>query len=65
MGLIPYRVKDAKGGRKSLNAKGRDSCFPPIVRDAFARRRCLLPIDNFFEWRAIKRPRSSSPTPPA
>jgi putative SOS response-associated peptidase YedK len=47
-------VKDAKGGRKPINAKAETVASLPSFRDAYARRRCLLPIDNFFEWRAIK-----------
>jgi putative SOS response-associated peptidase YedK len=29
--------------------------------DAYARRRCLLPIDNFFEWKAIKGQKAKQP----
>jgi putative SOS response-associated peptidase YedK len=53
-GLIPYWVKDAKGGRIPINAKAETVASLPSFRDAYARRRCLLPIDNFFDWRAIK-----------
>jgi putative SOS response-associated peptidase YedK len=53
-GLIPYWVKDANGGRKPINAKAETVASLPSFRDAYRRRRCLLPIDNFFEWRAIK-----------
>jgi putative SOS response-associated peptidase YedK len=53
-GLIPYWVKDAKGGRKPINAKSETVASLASFRDAYKRHRCLLPIDNFFEWRAIK-----------
>jgi putative SOS response-associated peptidase YedK len=53
-GLIPYWVKDTNGGRKPINAKSETVASLASFRDAYKRRRCLLPIDNFFEWRAIK-----------
>jgi putative SOS response-associated peptidase YedK len=53
-GLIPYWNKDEKGGRKPINAKGETVATLPTFRDAYAKRRCILPIDNFFEWKAIK-----------
>lgn len=53
-GLIPYWCKDPKGGRKPINAKAETVARLPMFRDAYARRRCILPVDGFFEWRAIK-----------
>jgi putative SOS response-associated peptidase YedK len=53
-GLIPSWVKEANGGRKPINTKAETIASLPSFRDAYARRRCLLPIDNFFEWQAIK-----------
>lgn len=53
-GLIPHWCKDADGGRKPINAKAETVASLPSFRDAYRRRRCLIPIDNFFEWRAIK-----------
>jgi putative SOS response-associated peptidase YedK len=52
-GLIPHWCKDAKGGRKPINAKAETVHQLPSFRDAFRRRRAILPIDGFFEWRAI------------
>ena len=40
--------------------KGRDRRVAAF-RDAYGRRRCLLPIDNFFEWRAIKGVKTKQP----
>ena len=52
-GLIPHWCKDADGGRKPINAKAETVASLPTFRDAYKRRRCLIPIDSFFEWRAI------------
>jgi putative SOS response-associated peptidase YedK len=60
-GLIPYWAKDAKGGRKPINAKSETVASLPTFRDAYKRRRCLLPIDNFFEWKAIKGAKAKQP----
>ena len=53
-GLIPYWAKEATGGRRPINAKSETIVSLPTFREAYKRRRCLLPIDNFFEWKAIK-----------
>jgi len=60
-GLIPYWVKDATGGRKPINARAETVATMRSFRDAYARRRCLLPIDNFFEWKAIKGQKTKQP----
>jgi putative SOS response-associated peptidase YedK len=61
VGLDPLLVKDAKGGRKPINAKSETVASLPTFRDAYKRRRCLLPIDNFFEWKAIKGAKAKQP----
>jgi len=53
-GLIPHRCSDPLGGRKPINAKAESVSRLPTFRDAFAMRRCIVPVDGFFEWRAIK-----------
>jgi putative SOS response-associated peptidase YedK len=60
-GLIPYWCKDEKGGRKPINAKGETVATLPTFRDAYMRRHCILPIDNFFEWKAIKGAKAKQP----
>jgi putative SOS response-associated peptidase YedK len=56
----PYWAKDAKIGLSTINAKAETVATAPAFRDAFARRRCLVPADAFYEWqkrdRAHKQP---------
>jgi len=53
-GLIPHWRSDPLGGRKPINAKAESVSRLPTFRDAYAVRRCIVPVDGFFEWRAIK-----------
>ena len=52
-GFIPHWCKEANGGRKPINARAELLTNLPSFRDAYAKRHCLVPIDNFFEWRKI------------
>jgi putative SOS response-associated peptidase YedK len=60
-GLIPYWCKDPSGGRKPINAKAETVASLVSFRDAYQRRRCLLPIENFFEWKAVKGQKTKQP----
>src|ERR1700732_4705896 len=60
-GLIPYWCGDPKGGRKPINAKCETVRTLPTFRDAYARRRCFVPVDGFFEWKAIKGQKAKQP----
>jgi putative SOS response-associated peptidase YedK len=53
-GLIPHFCEDPRGGRKPINAKCESVNQRPTFRDAYRGRRCILPVDGFFEWKAIK-----------
>ena len=53
-GLIPHWTKDGSGGRKPINARSETVATLPSFRAAYAKRRCLLPVDNFFEWQKVK-----------
>jgi putative SOS response-associated peptidase YedK len=50
-GLIPNWAKDIKVGFSNINAKAEEIEDRPAFRKAFARRRCLVPVDSFYEWR--------------
>jgi putative SOS response-associated peptidase YedK len=49
-GLIPFWAKDAKIGYTTINAMAETVETKPAYREAFKRRRCLVPIDGFYEW---------------
>ncbi|MGA9584563.1 MAG: SOS response-associated peptidase [Terracidiphilus sp.] len=52
-GLVPYWAKDAKVGYSTINARAEEVASKPLYRDAFKRRRCLIPADAFYEWQRI------------
>ncbi|MBA3327315.1 MAG: SOS response-associated peptidase [Solirubrobacterales bacterium] len=52
-GLIPHWASDPGGlGVKTINARAETVAERPAYRDAFARRRCLIVADGFYEWAA-------------
>jgi putative SOS response-associated peptidase YedK len=60
-GLIPHWVKAPGPRTKPINATAERVAGAPMFRAAYAKRRCLVPVDSFFEWRA---PKGSSPKQP-
>ncbi len=52
-GLVPYWSKDAKIGFSTINAKAETVATAPAFREAFRRRRCLVPADAFYEWQKL------------
>ena len=51
-GLIPERAKDRRVGSRMINARSETVSVRPAFRDAFRERRCVVPADGFYEWRA-------------
>jgi putative SOS response-associated peptidase YedK len=50
-GLVPYWAEDVKIGNRLINARAETIERTPAFREAYRRRRCLVPADGFFEWR--------------
>ena len=49
-GLIPHWAEAAKVGSRMFNARAETLTRSPAFRDAFRRKRCLVPVDGFYEW---------------
>src|SRR5271155_3334895 len=56
-GLVPFWAKDIKVGFANINAKADGIDTKPAFREAFARRRCLVPFDCFYEWKKLGKDR--------
>jgi putative SOS response-associated peptidase YedK len=56
-GLVPFWAKDIKVGFANINAKAEGIETKPAFREAFQRRRCLVPFDCFYEWQKIGKDR--------
>lgn len=52
-GLVPSWAKDAKIAYTTINARAEDAPTKPAYREAFKKRRCLIPADAFYEWKRI------------
>jgi putative SOS response-associated peptidase YedK len=49
-GLVPFWAKDAAIGRRLINARLESLSDKPAFREAWTRRRCLIPASGFYEW---------------
>jgi putative SOS response-associated peptidase YedK len=49
-GLVPIWATDTRRGRRLINARAESVAIKPSFRDAFKRRRCLIPAAGFYEW---------------
>ncbi len=50
-GLVPSWAKDPKIGYNMINARAETVAEKPSFRKAFARQRCLVLADGFYEWK--------------
>jgi putative SOS response-associated peptidase YedK len=50
-GLVPWWAKDPSIGSRMINAKAEGIAAKPAFREAWRKRRCLVPADAFYEWK--------------
>lgn len=60
-GLIPSWAKDESIGARCVNARSEEAASKPAFREAFRRRRCLVPISSFYEWQPLEGERHKQP----
>jgi len=53
-GLVPFWAKDISIGNRMINARSESIAEKPSFRNAFKKRRCLIPADGFYEWKGEK-----------
>jgi putative SOS response-associated peptidase YedK len=53
-GLIPFWSKGPDSRYSMINARAETVNTKPAYRNAFKHRRCLIPAEGFYEWKAEK-----------
>jgi putative SOS response-associated peptidase YedK len=59
-GLVPMGAPDLSFAAKQINARAETLTERPAYREAYAKRRCLVPITAFYEWRRLD-PKTKQP----
>ena len=49
-GLVPHWTRDIRDARRPINARAETLATSPMFKPAFASRRCLVPVDAWYEW---------------
>jgi putative SOS response-associated peptidase YedK len=50
-GLVPHWAESSRIASRTFNARVERIAVAPAFRESFRRRRCLVPVDAFYEWR--------------
>jgi putative SOS response-associated peptidase YedK len=57
MGINSILGQRSNVGYRTINARAETIDKAPSFRQAFAKRRCLIPADGFYEWRKTVKPK--------
>ena len=60
-GLVPSWAREIGIGNRLINARAETVAEKPSYRSAFARRRCLVLTDGFYEWASVKGQKTKQP----
>jgi putative SOS response-associated peptidase YedK len=60
-GLVPSWAEDKSIGSRLINARSEEAASKPSFREAFKKRRCLVPASDFYEWQALPGQKTKQP----
>jgi putative SOS response-associated peptidase YedK len=60
-GLVPFWAKDPSVGSRMINARAETLAEKPAYRQAFRKRRCIIPADGFYEWQVVPGRKATGP----
>lgn len=52
-GLVPHWARDPAIGFRMINARAETLMEKPSFKKALQRRRCLIPMDGYYEWLSV------------
>ena len=53
-GLVPFWARDPKIGNRMINARAETLAEKNAYKRSYAKRRCIVPVDGFYEWQTIE-----------
>ena len=60
-GLVPFWAKDPKIGNRMINARAETIAEKNSFKRSFAKKRCIIPADGFYEWKKIDGQKKKQP----
>jgi len=60
-GLVPFWAKDPKIGNRMINARAETIAEKNSFKRPFAKKRCIVPADGFYEWRKVEGQKKKQP----
>jgi putative SOS response-associated peptidase YedK len=60
-GLVPFWAKSPAAGSKMINARAETIAEKNAYRRPFAKRRCIIPADGFYEWKKVPGQKAKQP----
>jgi putative SOS response-associated peptidase YedK len=60
-GLVPFWAKDPSVGNKMINARADTVTDKNTYKRAFTKRRCIIPVDGFYEWKKVPGHKAKQP----